>query len=185
MASGGQDVVLVTGQQFDCTRDRFDRFYAPVIERGIDQGCHFILGVADGVDKMTLDLLVEKNYKSVTLYVKGENDCGRKTLDGWTMRSGFPSYPKRDEQMCKDATRIIVYLFDEAAPTGTFYVLLLFFQLHALTNFTPELVRDLARVCQRDTKHSKDTWHVDGPLRDNFTPYTYCPLKLFLAYEGE
>ena len=169
-------IILVTGQQ-DCTRERFDKYYAPAIRSGIKKGCSFILGAADGVDKMAADLLAQAQHMQVTIYDKGNAKID-KGLPNWGTRSNFMSYPERDQQMCRDATRIIVYLFDEAAPTGTFYVLLKFAEMNAEGAFTPESVIDLARACQRDAKYSSKSWVMDMNFHS-----TYAYLKCLFVEE--
>ncbi len=178
MGSGDRaPVILVTGQQ-DCTRERFDRYYAPAIKSGMKKGWNFVMGAADGVDEMAAELLAGDSYTSVTIYDKGDNVPNR-GIDGWALRSGFASYTARDEEMCRDASHIIVYLFDEAAPTGTFFTLMAFADLHTTTSLTPEVVRDLARACQRDTVHSSKTWIVDKQFGGDFANLK----RLFVAAE--
>ena len=159
--------ILVTGQQ-DCTRGRFDLYYAPAILRGLEKGWDFIMGAADGVDKMAAELLAGEGYKNVTIYDKGDKDGNGAAEKGWKLRSGFESYPDRDYQMCRDGHLIIVYLFDAAAPTGTFYTLLEFADMSTEYVLSPEVIRELARACQRDTEHSSKTWVVDKPTSDDF-----------------
>ncbi len=175
-----EDVVLVTGQQ-DCSHERFDRFYAPAIQCGLKKGCAFIMGAADGVDKMAAELLLKEGYKNVAIYDKDGKDGNGALEKGWGLNSWFQTYPERDREMCKDAEHIIVYLFDEVAPTGTFYTLLTFVDIHTEHAFTPELVRDLGRAFQRDTEHSSDTWVVDKPLCGNFSSLN----KMFVAFMND
>lgn len=158
-------VIMVTGQK-DCTRARFDQYYAPAIKAGIKKGCSFILGAAEGVDKMAAGLLAKKCAR-VTLYAKG-NVIIDNELPNWPVRSDFASFPERDQEMCRAATHIIVYLFDEAAPTDTFYTLLKFAEMNAEGPFTSECVIDLARACQRDTKYASKTWVVDMPFHSTY-----------------
>ena len=170
--------VLVTGQQ-DCTRERFDQYYAPAIECGIKKGWHFIMGAADGVDKMAAELLLGKGSKNVSIYDKDGKDGNGALEKGWELNAWFKSYPDRDYEMCRDADQIIVYLFDAAAPTGTFCALLEFVDMHTEYVLSPQVIRELARACQRDTEHSSKTWIVDKPTSNDFAYLK----KLFVAAE--
>ena len=164
--------VLVTGQQ-DCNQEDFEHFYAPAIEHFVSLQFKIVVGAADGVDAKTHALLKGLGYSNVEVFDKGDKNGAGAEANGWTLRNGFESYPKRDAAMCEEADKILVFLFGAAAPTGTFHALLRFAQLKYESGDKeldwPNLVTRLARACQRGTSESSKSWQ----LRAGETPQFY------------
>lgn len=172
--------IMITGQQEECTKERFDTFYKPAIDQAYKLGAQFILGAADGADYhagMYLEFLCPER---VTIYDKGERDGRRAVERGFRLKNGFASYPARDEEMREKARGIIVYLFEHALTSGTFENVLRFVCSRAmLLNSTTaaDLVMQTGRLFDRASKHSPDTAVLDYPHYSvaNWLSFTVSP----------
>lgn len=164
MAEGQQKYVFITGQQAECTQDRFDKFYKPAIVAALDQNYAVVLGAADrGVDAMAAALLQEKHAEGVTVYDKGEKTGNDAKAKGWKLVNGFESYPARDDAMILKASKIIVYLFENAATSGTWRNLTAFAMsaiIPARREYYPDILLNVARTCTRDAPYCDTTWKI-------------------------
>lgn len=115
-------VVMITGQH-DCEPWYFDKYYAPAIEHAIEHGCSFVLSANEGVDVMARDLLWKKDVKDVTIYYRGTLSTVK---PGWNFVNGFASTRESELAMIEVASHIIVYLFENAIRSDTWYYLMSF-----------------------------------------------------------
>ena len=111
--------VMITGQQAECSQERFDTFYKPAILEAHKQGADFVVGAADGVDAYAHALLADLCPDRVTVYDKGEKDGRGAAARGFKLVNGFDSYPDRDRAMRVQSSKIIVYLFENALTSDT------------------------------------------------------------------
>lgn len=161
--------VMITGQQKEASLDIFKRFYEPAIDAAIksDDRVVFLLGAApEGVDKFAADYLQERKYEHVIIFDKGSKDGNKAAGKGWILVNGFKSYPERDLAMARLAKKMIVYLFENAVTSGTFFNVMSFFQSKIDNSKLPGLVSaighsSLARVLDRSTEYASKTWELE------------------------
>lgn len=164
--------VMITGQQKECTQERFDAFYKPAILKRLGEGASFLLGMADGVDTMARALLEEMKAESVTLYDKKYHEPVPLLPAGWFLVTGFDSYPDRDRAMIRLSDDIIVFLFENAVTSGTWYNLMYFAKEHVAyfgdTVYDadilpgPEDLLTLARCYARDAPYASKSPEIEG-----------------------
>jgi len=89
-------IVMVSGST---TADSkfFEKYYQEKIDLYIRKGYKFIVGGAQGVDTLTQNYLLEKEYYLVTVVDKGNQD--NRVSHTFGHKNGFSSYPKRDAWM--------------------------------------------------------------------------------------
>lgn len=161
-ADAPHKVVMVTGQQDECTQERFDKYYKPAILKAIEKDYHFVLGAAErGADPMTAALLAEKGYKSVTVFDKKGKDGDGAEDKGWKLDTGYESYTLRDSSMIVHSDKMIVYLFENAVTSGTWRNVMQC-AIQSLNEHWPKPTADrllaVARAVTRDAPHSLETW---------------------------
>lgn len=161
-------VVMITGQQEECTKERFDTFYKPAIMHHNDAGKHFVLGAADGADYYAMLLLQDIGAGDrVTVYDKGEKDGRGAVARGFKLVNGFGSYPQRDGAMRARAGYVVAYLFENATGSGTFENVLSFAlerggQSLGMTDI-PRAVVEIGRTFDRASKYASQTWTHTPP----------------------
>jgi len=119
---GMPKLVMVCGPM-DWTQEMFDEHYPPLLEVFINDNCEFIMGGAEGVDRMAQVYLSQIPGAKVTVY-------DRRKENGVVCRgvlhvAGFESYEKRDKFMLDKADRVVGRLDQYGgACTSTGYSLL-------------------------------------------------------------
>jgi hypothetical protein len=165
------DFVMITGQQ-DISIEDFQTYYEPAIEAMIKQKVHFVIGNAEGVDKLAKEFLHMYSYHSVTIFDKASGDGGVPWGARWRVVNGFKSYPERDLAMIEVSNKIICYLFGAGAlGSGTYRNLVTFFTLKGCpvpVNHDDMCIHlrslfQLNRMYQRGTVHSSKSWEIDIP----------------------
>jgi len=167
-ATATSDVVMITGQQEECTKERFDTFYKPAILHHFHAGCRFVLGAADGADYYAMLLLQDiRAGDRVTVYDKEDKDGRGAVARGFNLVNGFASYPHRDGAMHDRAEYVVAYLFENATGSGTFGNVLSFAldrgcQSLGMTDI-PRAVVEIGRTFDRASKHASKTWKHTPP----------------------
>lgn len=109
--------VMVSGHT-DLSKEEFDTYYVPELKASIAKGESFVVGGADGCDKMTQEFLSNYPEVNATIYDKGTQKnvhCSR-----FGHINGFASYPLRDKAMTEASYRDIAYLHQYGgAASGT------------------------------------------------------------------
>ena len=168
--------VMITGQQEEVTEQRFAKFYRPAIDDAIKAGAFFLLGAAEfGADNMCAAYLESIAYENVAIFDKGEKDGRGAIGKGWLLVNGFETYPGRDKAMMQLAHKLIAYLFENAASSGTFFNIMAFFRYKfegvALPrDFFAVLNSSLARILDRSTKFASKDWPLDPSKRHKTDP---------------
>lgn len=99
-------VAFISGH-VDISEQEFEAHYIPKIDEAIEVGHHFVVGSANGADRMTLEYLYKKNVNAnrVTCYIY-ERDLGRHSRritevrdTGFNTYDDFTSYTSRDAYM--------------------------------------------------------------------------------------
>lgn len=166
-------IVMITGQQEECTQERFDKYYKPAIEAAVAEGCCIYVGAAEkGCDAMAHELLQALGATDVVVFDKGDKD-GRGAKDkGWHLVNGFEDFHARDDGMIAGADRLIVYLFENAVASGTWRNVMAAAGKAVCDNtrfgeskwydvvrqVMPDLLTVTARVCIRDAPFADRTW---------------------------
>jgi hypothetical protein len=184
-AAARKRTVMITGQQAECTQERFDKYYKPAITAAFEEGCAFVMGAAEqGCDAMAAVLLQELGAKDVVVYDKGEKDGRGAMAKGWTLANRFETYPIRDDVMIGAADCMIVYLFENAITSGTWRNVMAFRarrvseDCRALED--PRILCEtfangslaIARDCVREAPHAQEGWRYE-----TFKSILYAPLK--------
>lgn len=80
----------------------FDKYYKPMLDVYVKNGCSFYVGGAKGIDTMTQQYLLDIGYDTnkVTIVDKGEQD--NRLSDKFQHKNGFRSYPERDYHMTEN-----------------------------------------------------------------------------------
>jgi hypothetical protein len=120
---------------------------------------------------MAAALLHSLGAANVMVYDKGEGDGNGAQKSGWHLKNGFESYTERDECMVNDCSALIVYLFEDAVASGTWYNLM-FAAGKAVASAHPtapaaDVARlvtqanlEVARATTRDTPFCDQSWEV-------------------------
>lgn len=110
-------VAMVSGHT-DLTAEEFNKFYKEKIDNLIAQGYCFVVGGAEGADKLTQLYLANYPAVQVTVYDKGTQKnihCER-----YAHMNGFKSYPERDEAMTEASSTDVAILRQKGgAGSGT------------------------------------------------------------------
>ena len=162
--------VVITGQQKEVSSVRFKQFYVPAIEAAIeaDKNTVFLMGAADlGADAYAYDYLRQIKYKNVIVFDKqGKTAGGKPFANGWGVVNGYPDYGSRDRAMLAVADKIIVYLFENAATSGTWLNLTIFSEIHlAGMKFSvqsrPHLYMSFSRMLDRSSEYASKSWVLE------------------------
>lgn len=103
----------------DLSQELFDRYYAPEILKKVEEGSGFVMGCANGADRLAFNLLFPKVPNKVTLYQKGYNLPEWVPKDFTNVVYGFSTWSERDEMMTKVSTCDIAYIYDTKIALGS------------------------------------------------------------------
>lgn len=111
-------LVMISGHT-DLSQELFDHYYAPEILKKVNEGCSFVMGCANGADKMAFNLLSPIIPHRITLYQKGN-------IPEWIPKefnpqivTGFSTWSERDETMTRVSNIDIAYIYDTKFALGS------------------------------------------------------------------
>lgn len=111
-----QKVAMISGHT-DLTKQQFDKYYVPEIDKYIKKGYSFLVGGASGCDTFAQNYLSQLPVE-VTVCDKGDqNNC--LFPDNFYHINGFASYPERDNYMTQHSSVDIAWIYYGSAGSGT------------------------------------------------------------------
>ena len=125
------------------TEEEFNQYYNPHIDRLVKQGYGFVVGGANGVDKMGQDYIAT-TYHGTYLHVYDKGDQNNVHHENVRHTNGFESYPKRDAAMTDVSICDVSYIHTDGAGSGTCANLL-------RREFGDETARRIIKVIRKHT----------------------------------
>lgn len=150
---------MIMGHE-NCSREKFDKYYAPNIEDKFKRGYGFIVGGGASFDAMAHEQLDSLGATNVIVFDEGDKDGLGAVAKGWNLRNGFKYHSECDDAMLREASDVIVYLFgEEVQCTWTFRNLL---QFADMAWDDPLTANDYVTIARRHTRgttiFSTDSW---------------------------
>lgn len=135
-------VAMVSGHT-DLTEEEFLKYYKEKIDDYLVQGYSFVVGGADGADKLTQLYLSTYPKVEVTVYDKGSQKnvhCNR-----FKHVNGFSSYPERDEAMT-DASSVDICILRQHGGGGSGTAANLYRR-----KFGKEMAKDIIKIIRENS----------------------------------
>lgn len=103
-------IVFISGH-VDVTQDEFDEHYLQSIQQAVNEGCHFVIGNAFGVDLMAQQLLVNLgiNPGRVTIYHVG-NNTKNIASSLFNRKGGYKNHNDKDKAMTYNSDMDIAWV---------------------------------------------------------------------------
>ena len=104
--------------QLNLTKDKFDRYYIPLIDEVIKNNMTIYVGNAEGCDTFAVEYLFKVGYENVTVVNKKNEFKFSFTQNKWKLISGFNGYPERDKYMIDHCNKVIGFIGNDKRSLG-------------------------------------------------------------------